>query len=419
MIKITKSPPYGGVGGKKMNHNYDNLRSFFERIKSVTLWQRIFSWNSLKSLSYDAYEEFKGISDTLSQLNQKIAESDARGKDLENTIKNLSEKVTDLRSSNEKSENKIAVLEGEIRRISTEKSDLANKLTRLEQSEQTRLEEYQKNVSGVNAVRSGLESDRQKLNDERVREKEEAFEKMKQTWRNHEDTVKNAVMNICQAHLIDYVKDVPFRGKPDNTIMIAGEYVIFDAKSPAGDDLENFPRYLKIQTESVSKYIKQDSVKSDIFLVVPSDTVDAISQFSYRMGDYNVYIVTIDALEPIILALKRIEDYEFADQMTPEERENICRIIGKFSHTAKRKIMIDYFFSFQFLDIISKSNISLPEDIRKSVLEFERAEKLNPPQEKRAKHILMEELLSESERLAIEARARITDPGDKEDGITD
>ena len=399
-----------------MNANYDNLRSFFERIKSITLWQRIFSWNSLKSLSYDAYEEFKSISDTLNQLNQRIAESDSRIKDHEGTIRNLTDKVADLRTSNEKSENKIAVLEGEIRRISSEKSDLANKLTRLEQSEQTRIEEYQKNVSGVNAVRAGLENDRQKLNDERVREKEETFEKMKQTWRNHEDSVKNAIMNICQAQLIDYVKDVPFKGKPDNTIMIAGEYVIFDAKSPAGDDLVNFPKYLKVQTESVSKYIKQDNVKNDIFLVVPSDTVDVISQFSYRMGDYNVYIVTIDALEPIILALKRIEDYEFVDQMTPEERENICRIIGKFSHTAKRKIMIDYFFSFQFLDIISKSNISLPEDIRKSVLEFERAEKLNPPQEKRSKHILMEELLSESERLAIEARARITDTGENEPG---
>jgi hypothetical protein len=189
--------------------------------------------------------------------------------------------------------------------------------------------------------------------------------------------------------------------------------VIFDAKSPASDDLENFPRYLKVQTESVSKYIKQENVKNDIFLVVPSNTVDVIGQFSYRMGDYNVYIVTIDSLEPIILSLRKIEDYEFVDQMTPDERENICRIIGKFSHTAKRKIMIDYFFSFQFLDILSKCNLSLPDDIYKSVVEFEKAEKLNPPQEKRAKQILMEDLLEESERLAIEARARIIEKGDE------
>ena len=69
--------------------------------------------------------------------------------------------------------------------------------------------------------------------------------------------------------------------------------------------------------------------------------------------------------------------------------------------------MIDYFFSFQFLDIISKLNISLPADILKAVEDFEKAEKLNPPQEKRAKQILTEDIISESEKLATEMRARM------------
>jgi hypothetical protein len=394
--------------------NFDNLRLFFEKIKSLTFWQRVFYWNTLKALSYEAYEEFKGISEIINDLNKQAEEKNIKIGDHEKNLQILSSRVADLDSSNKKLEGRLEMIEAELKKVNAEKGEMANRIARYEQTEQSRLEDYQKSVSGVNAVRAGLESDRQKLTDERIKEKEEAFEKMKRTWRNHEEEVQTIIKNICQAQLIDYVKDVPFRGKPDNTLMIAGEYVIFDAKSPAGDDLENFPKYLKIQAESVSKYTKQENVKSDVFLVVPSDTVEVIEQFSYRMGDYNVYIVTIDALEPIILALKRIEDYEFVDQLTPEERENICRIIGKFSHTAKRKIMIDYFFSFQFLDIISKSNVSLPEDIRRAVLEFERAEKLNPPQEKRSKQILIEEILSESERLAIEARARITDKKEKD-----
>jgi len=393
-----------------MNLSYDNLRSFFERIKSLSFWQRVFYWSALKALSYEAYEEFKSISDNINALNQQVNNRDAIISDHEKNLQILSARVSDLTSANQKLENRIANLEADLKRVGTEKADMVNRVTRFEQTEQTRLDEFQKNVSGVNAIRTGLENDRQKINDERIREKEEAFEKMKQTWRNHEEVVKTAIKNLCQSHLIDYVKDVPFKGRPDNTINIAGEYVIFDAKSPAGDDLENFPKYLKIQTESVSKYIKQENVKSDIFLVVPSDTVDVINQFSYRMGDYNVYIVTIDALEPIILSLRKIEDYEFVGQLTPDERENICRIIGKFAHTAKRKIMIDYFFSFQFLDIISKCNLNLPDDIYKSVVEFEKAEKLNPPQEKRAKQILMEDILSESEKLAMEAKARIMGP---------
>lgn len=390
-----------------MNIYYENLRSFFERIKALNFWQRVFYWSTLKALSYEAYEEFKSISDNINALNKQVTDRDARVSEYEKNLQILSAKIEDLKTSNERLEFRISNLDADFKRVSSEKSEMSNRVARFEQVEQSRLEEFQKNVSGVNAIRAGLENDRQKINDEKVRAKEEAFENMKQTWRNHEEAVKTAIMNICQAQLIEYVKDVPFKGKPDNAINIAGEFVIFDAKSPAGDDLENFPKYLKIQTESVNKYIKQENVKSDIFLVVPSNTVDVINQFSYKMGDYNVYIVTIDALEPIILSLRKIEDYEFAEQLTPDERENICRIIGKFAHTAKRKIMIDYFFSFQFLDIISKCNSSLPDDIYKSVIDFEKAEKLNPPQEKRSKQILMEDLLSESERLAIETKARM------------
>jgi hypothetical protein len=399
-----------------MNPSYDNLKQFFDKIKTLSFWQRVFYWSALKTLSYEAYEESKRISEDVNLLNQNLGLRDAKITDQEKNIQILTARVNDLMVSNQKLENRILNLESEIKKVNSEKSEMANIIVRFEQTDKSRLEEYQKNVSGVNAIRTGLESERQKISDERVKEREEAFEKMKQTWRNHEESVKTTIKNICQSQLIEYVKDVPFKGKPDNTINIAGEFVIFDAKSPASDDLENFPKYIKIQTESVNKYIKQENVRSDIFLVIPSNTVDVVEQFSYRMADYNVYVVTIDALEPIILSLKKIEDYEFAEQLTPDERENICRIIGKFAHTAKRKIMIDYFFSFQFLDIISKCNISLPSDILQSVEEFEKAEKLNPPQEKRAKQILMEDILSESEKLAAEARTRMLNSKEEKNG---
>lgn len=386
----------------------ENLKSFFEKIKALTFWKRVFFWNTVKVLSYEAYEEYRKLSSTIESFESQLKEKDITVGNQGKELQILSARISDLLTANQKLESRISMLESDLNRVTSEKGEMANRIARFEQIEQTRLEEFQKNVSNVNAIKAGLEGERQKLHEDKLREQEESFERMKQKWQNHEGTVKKTIMTICQANQIEYVKEVPFRGKPDNTINIAGEYVIFDAKSPAGDDLENFPKYLKVQTESVSKYMKQENVKSEIFLVVPSNTADVIGQFSYRMGDYNVYIVTLDALEPIILSLQKIEDYEFAEQLTPDERENICRIIGKFAHTAKRKIMIDYFFSFQFLDIISKCNLTLPEDIYKSVVDFEKSEKLNPPQEKRSKIIPVEEILAESERLAAEAKARMS-----------
>ena len=393
----------------------DNLRLFFEKIKSIGLWRRLFGWRKVRTLSYDAYEEYNSMVQNINNLGSEIVRKESRINELENTIKISVSRISDLSSSIQKLETKVSVLESEQSRLNRDKSDLSNRIARFEQADQTKREEYQKNVANLNVMQQSLENERNKLHEERLREKEEQFELMKQTWQRHEENVKSVIRNICRAHLIEYVENVPFKGNPDNTVKIAGEYVIFDAKSPAGDDLENFPKYLKIQTESVKKYIRQENVKSDIFLVVPSNTIDVISQFSYNMGDYYVYIITIDSLEPIILSLKKIENYEFAEQLTPDERENICRVIGKFSHIAKRKIQIDYFFSYQFLDILSKANIDLPADILKSVQEFEKAEKLNPPQEKRAKQILTDDLISESEKLANEVRSKLTDNNESSD----
>ncbi len=402
---------------------HENLKLFFERLKSLGFWKRVFGWRKIRTLSYDAYDEYNGLVKRVSFLEDELVGRESVVADLKAKIEREAEislnRISDLNFQMQKQEARMQSLENELARQNREKSDLSATVARYEQADQGRTEEFIRNIAAVNAVRKGIEEDRSRLNEERIREKEEYFEKMRLTWRNHEITVKATIKNICKAHFIEYVENVPFRGNPDNTIMIAGEYVIFDAKSPAGDDLENFPRYLKVQTESVKKYTRQENVKNDIFLVVPANTLDVVSQYSFNMGDYYVYIITADSLEPIILSLKKIEDYEFAGQLTPDERDNICRIIGKFSHTAKRKIQVDNFFSFQFLEIISKAGIDLPADIMKSVVEFEKAEKLNPPQEKRSRQISADDLVASTENLALEAVRRIRNNEEDNDPVND
>ena len=50
-----------------------------------------------------------------------------------------------------------------------------------------------------------------------------------------------------------------------------------------------------------------------------------------------MFIVTKDALEPIILSLKKIEEYEFVDKLSPEERDNVCSVIWKVCSYYKKK----------------------------------------------------------------------------------
>jgi hypothetical protein len=230
--------------------------------------------------------------------------------------------------------------------------------------------------------------------------------------------VQGKIKLLCQKHTLNYIEKAPFRGEPDNTLLICDEFVVFDAKSPAGEDLKNFPLYLRAQAEAARKYAKIEGVKKDVFLVIPTNTLHSVTQFVYNMADYDVYVVSVDVLEPLILALCKIEDYEFAEQLSPEERENICRIIGKFAHLSKRRIQIDTFFARQFIELAYKCENSLPADIHEKVLEFEKSEKLNPPQEKRAKAINTKELDAEHNKIETEVSAKgIVLPNDTLSGV--
>ena len=302
-----------------------------------------------------------------------------------------------------------ARLEERLEIIERERNTLKSETISFQKAEEGRQKEANKNFATAVTLQLSLEKEKERLNDERVKEKEELLNKMKLKWSDHEKEVQNHLQLICRNNVIKYISQEDFphpRNKPDNSIEIMEQLIVFDAKSPANDDLTNFPKYIKIQTESLKKYAKHEDVKNDLFLVIPSNTLDVINQFHYNIGDYNVYIITKDALEPIILSLKKIEDYEFADKLSPEDRDNVCRIIGKFAHTTKRRIQIDEFFAREFLDTLTKAGTQLPREILENVIKFENAEKLNPPMEKRNKQILTKDLKDKVDKLESEMLLR-------------
>ena len=293
--------------------------------------------------------------------------------------------------------------------IDRERNTLKNENIAFQKAEEGRQKEVSKSIASALTLQESLEAEKSRLNDERVQEKEDALKKMKLKWSDHEKDVQNHLQLICRNNVITYVSQEDFphpRNKPDSSIEIMDQLIVFDAKSPANDDLSNFPKYIKNQTENLKKYAKHDNVKNDLFLVIPSNTLEVIDQFHYNIGDYNVYIISKDALEPVVLSLKKIEEYEFADKLSPEDRDNVCRIIGKFAHTTKRRIQIDEFFAREFLDTLSKAGSQLPRDILENVIKFENAEKLNPPMEKRNKKILTKDLKQQVDKLEKEMEMR-------------
>lgn len=424
-----------------MEFNQDYLKRLFEKLSSVSLIERIFGWGKIKSQLIEAngdlqrlvanVERFKSDNSKLENAisfekvttqNLQLSVSRLEGENItlkvsnEFLLKEKEERVKEnstlveanknyLRRGTDLS-NELSVTKGSLERSEQEVKKIKEQLTQFQSLEEHRKSEYEKSMSALNQIQQKIQRDREVELEGRNKTEIERIKKLKETWSAHEENVEGRIKAICNRHGIDYVDKVPFKGSPDNTIKIKDEYIIFDAKSPASDDLSNFPSYIKNQTDSIIKYVKEEGVRRELFLVVPTNTLDALGQYEYKLPDYTVFVISIDSLEPIILSLKKIEDYDFVDQLSPEERENICRVIGKFVHLSKRRIQIDGFFAKQFFELVYRSEADLPKDILDKVVEFEKSEKLNPPIEKRAKQINLKELEVESDKINSEANQK-------------
>ena len=359
----------------------------------------IFNLKSIRNSHNDSEKE------KIENLQNDIIKREENIKNLNDDIKLLEAKMLSF----EQIKTEKTQVQERLKIVEQERNHLKNEVNKLLNNEESRNETLRKSIESTNTLQQNLQTEIARVNDERVEKEREQQEKMKKSWGEHEKDVQRYIQLICNNNIIKYIgqEDFPHpRNKPDNCIEIMDQLIVFDAKSPANDDLSNFPKYIKDQTENLKKYAKHENVKKDLFLVIPSNTLSVINQYTYNVGDYNVNVITKDSLEPIILSLKKIEEYEFADKLSPEERDNICRIIGKFAHTTKRRIQIDQFFANEFLDTLSKTGSLLPREILESVIQFENAEKLNPPMEKRKKQILTKDLKNQSEKLKKEIDLR-------------
>lgn len=390
-----------------------NIRRFFDAFKNLSFWQRLFSWASIRSLSYSAYEEAIQLTDSL-KSSQVEMESIKRDKELLLQERNsLLQQLADSKTIITKADVRLQHLDQEIKRIENENNSLQKKLVFMEQGEDQRRREHDSRIQRVNGLQDNLEKQKQAINDKQLYEVEERNALMKETWQRHEESVMNHIKSICERNAIEYVDNVPFKGKPDNVIRVCDEFIVFDAKSPASDDLSNFNAYIRSQAELVNKYTSDDSVRKDIYLVVPSNTVDVLKKLSFHQGNFNVFVITIDALEPVILSLKKIEEYEFAEQLSPEDRQSICRIIGGLLYTSKRRIQVDQFFNSHILDLLSQTQREIPEIMQEEIAKHEMAMKLNPTADRRSKEIKQESLEKAQAQLEGQLKIfRITTPED-------
>ena len=316
---------------------------------------------------------------SFSELGRKVSELKTENVSLSSAVNEIKLNLKEKEGAEKTIQHALSKLEVEKNTLQDKNGLLQDEVSTLKTEEKGLKENVNKEIQKYNTFSVKYEKKLDELEDKEIKKISQHNENLKSSWTQHQDKVKGAVKEISQRLGISYIppEKFEFSGKPDNSVIIADEYVIFDAKSPANpEELSNFPSYLKQQSESAKKYAKHNGVKKDIYFVIPTNTLEAIERFYYEEVDYRVHIITIQSLESVLRSLFKIEEYKTITDLNPEDRENLCRIIGKLLHVSKRRIQVDAFFGTVLHEILKDSERMIPDEMQERINEYEASDKI-------------------------------------------
>ncbi|MDA9670005.1 hypothetical protein N9T61_03555, partial [Flavobacteriaceae bacterium] len=306
-----------------------------------------------RSLSFDAFSEFQ-------LLEKKIINQEKEINDLEKTLGENYRVIDTIKESNEKNTVELKILRAQ-------NTELSNENSGFKSLNEKRAEEHNNAIGQLNQATKNVENREQKILQEKESREKEKVVKMKRQWQDHEKNTEEELERLCSRLRINYIKNPPLEKKPDNTIEIAGEFIIFDAKSPKTDDLNNFPDYIKSQSKTLNKYTDQEKVKKDIFLVVPSNTLEYISQLRMTMSGFNVFVIAKDSIELVLVSLKKIEDIDLAGKLDPRDRENLISIVSNFAYFIGRNGRINLEIGEYSVNLIEQMRTLVPKDFYEEI----------------------------------------------------
>lgn len=355
----------------------------------IFLMQRI-KVNSLEQSLNSANTLLNEKDEVITQIKASEQRIDTERKEALSRIQPLESEVADLRADKKHSDSvlneekrrnneEVVNLKARINSLETKRSENEAQLVRYEENEKSRRDECDKKLNQLDDQIQHYKDKKKKLHEEQEEKIEASFLAQQELWKKHEELVELKVRELCQKHQAEYVdKDrFPHRGKPDNLIKICDELVVFDSKAPGKNNSDNFFNHIKKQAESAEKYAKYDGVRKEIYFVIPTGMMNSLNQSYFQFPKYNVTVINIDALDPIIRELKKIENYAFTEEFDPEDRDKIVSIIGRLSKNLKRHVEINNDLTKKDLHLISEIDL-LPENFLAETKKIEKVTKVNP-----------------------------------------
>ena len=229
----------------------------------------------------------------------------------------------------------IQQIKGDLKATEKERDSLQARVTKFETNKEHQEKENKEMILNQANALKALDEERQRVTKEdqdRQRLREEERDRI---WGEHENDVISALLDLCKLPQFQFTcytnKTLPdeFDGslKPDFLIEFLDQYVIFDAKASKAQSLQTYIDDAVRKT--ADKVRKNKNIYPHVFLVVPSQAISELKKVIYPKDELIFYVISREALAPILASLKRISTYELAEQLDPQKRENIINMIAE------------------------------------------------------------------------------------------
>jgi hypothetical protein len=269
-------------------------------------------------------------------------------------------------------------LEAKHEELQKERDALKKLITQHEAETKEREGEARRMIAQLTQAEQALKEERVRVIKEEQEEQKRAAEERDRMWAEHEVNVIAALSDLCKQPQFAFTSfsntNLPddFDGslKPDFMIDFLGQYVVFDAKVSKAESLQT---YINDTVKRTAEKVKKNSkIFPVVFLVVPTNAISELSKTYYPKDDYSFYVISPEAVAPILWSLKRITHYELAEQLDPQQREAIVHLVADLDYHISWRNAMDIAImnhGIETLQKVQKLHPDMVEQINQKKLE--------------------------------------------------
>lgn len=229
-------------------------------------------------------------------------------------------------------------LQADKKSLTAKNDELKDEVAKFKAEEKRKTADFEDRLNKLESAKLALEDERNRIRREDEERRAKAIENRDKMWNEHETKVISLLNDFCKNPAINFTtydntnlpSDFDGKLKPDFMVGFLDQYIIFDAKSSKSDNLQ---LYITDQVKKTAvKLTGNTKIYSAVFFVVPTQAIAEFKTLHFFEHGYNFYVISPEAIAPVLSTLKRLETYEFAEQMDPQDRENIINLIADFDH---------------------------------------------------------------------------------------